>query len=333
MRLLLLSLAPILMFTACNSEPLDVDISDIDIEIEMKRFDQDLFNQQSGIEYHIANLRQEYGEFYKNYTQLLPPLGHPDDPAHKMYLKPFIEDPSVLEVNAEIQKKYGSVKGVEEEFELAWRYYAYHFPSRVIPEMIAYNSALNMSPLVNDEQMGVGLDLFLGADYPLYASVQFPLFMRRKMKRENLVYNSVKGWIISEFPRPDDQKTLLDHMVYAGKILYAMDAVFPKGPDSLKIEYSRAQLEWAKRFEGNVWGLFLDKGILFSSDRKEIGPFLNDGPFSSGLAKESPPRIGEFIGWQMVRGYMDKNSDVSLEELFALSDSQALMQQSGYRPK
>lgn len=332
MRVVVLSLCAFLFITACNNDPLEVDVSGIDVDIEFKRFDRDLFSEREDLSKHVAFLNETYGGFYKNFTQMIPSLGHAEDPAHIMYLEPFLFDPGIKEINDAIAARYDDLESVEEEFEEAWKHYIYHFPNRNVPEMIAFNSALNASPLVNDTQMGVGLDLFLGVDFPLYASVQYPMFLRQRMKPELMVYNSMRGWLISEFPKEEGSKSLLDNMVYAGKILYAMDAVFPGKGDSLKIEFTAAQLDWAERFESNVWGLFIDKGILFSKDRSEIGPFLNDGPFSSGLAKESPPRIGEWIGWQMVRSYMDKYPETSLEELMSLQDAQKIMQKSAYRP-
>ncbi len=332
MKAVVLSLCSFLLLVACNNDLLEVDVSNIEVEIEFQRFDVDLFAETDDLAKHVSDLNERYGQFYKNFTQMIPSLGHPEDPAHIMYLKPFLSDPGIEEINQAIQERYASLDAVEEEFERAWKHYKYHFPKREIPEMIAFNSALNASPLVNDTQMGVGLDLFLGTDFPLYSSVQYPMFLQQRMKPELMVFNSMRGWLISEFPKEEGSKSLLDNMVYAGKILYAMDALFPGKADSLKIEFDASQIDWAQRFESNVWGLFIDKGVLFSKDRSEIGPFLNDGPFSSGLAKESPPRIGEWIGWQMVRAYMKKFPDASLEELMSLQDAQKIMQKSAYRP-
>jgi uncharacterized protein YjaZ len=44
---------------------------------------------------------------------------------------------------------------------------------------------------------------------------------------------------------------------------------------------------------------------------------LREGPFSAGLPRESPDRMGQFLGYQMVKQYMDEES-ISLKELVKL---------------
>jgi len=58
---------------------------------------------------------------------------------------------------------------------------------------------------------------------------------------------------------------------------------------------------------------------------------LNDGPFTSGFAKESPSRVGKWLGWQIIRAYME-NNELGLEAMFAEKDSQKILQLSKYKP-
>jgi uncharacterized protein YjaZ len=58
---------------------------------------------------------------------------------------------------------------------------------------------------------------------------------------------------------------------------------------------------------------------------------MTDGPFTSGFAEESPARTGSWLGWQIVKDYMD-NNDVTLKELLKDTDSQKILEKSGYKP-
>ena len=133
-------------------------------------------------------------------------------------------------------------------------------------------------------------------------------------------------------PQPDKSKTLLDLMIYRGKILYFTDLVLENTPDSVKIKYTSSQLDWCIRNEANIWAFFIEKNILFSKDHETARKFLADGPFTSVFTKNSPARTGEYIGWQIVRTFMKKNPEMSFKDLIK-QDAQKILNESSYKPK
>ncbi len=329
-HLLLILIMISIGLSSCDNNPHDVDVSGIEIQLKVKHFDQDLFGETKDWKQKSRSLSAEYGDFYINLTQMIPNLGDIDDPAHYRYLESFASDPDILDLQKTIEERLPNRIRFTSDFVNAFRYYRFHFPNRVVPELIYFNSALNASPLVNDTQMGVGLDLFLGSDFELYDRVGYPQYLSSRMKPEYLVHNSMRGWLISEFPKAEAEN-LLDDIIWEGKILYAMDAMFPFDEDSLKIEYKSEQIAWCKTFEANVWAHFIEKELLYETSMAERMKYLNEGPFTSGFAKESPARVGKWLGWQIVRAYMKENQ-IKLSELFALKDAQAILRDSKYKP-
>jgi hypothetical protein len=61
--------------------------------------------------------------------------------------------------------------------------------------------------------------------------------------------------------------------------------------------------------------------------------YTSDGPFTSVLSKQAPARIGHWVGWQIIRQYMNNNPDVSLEQLMQENDAQAILKKSKYKPR
>lgn len=318
------------LLSACTKNKHDVDISSVEVDLKVFRFDEDLFKESNDWKSRSIELRNKYGAFYKNLTQMIPNLGNPEDPAHFKYLERFATDKDMLDLQATIEETFPDVDPYVGDLSTAFSYYRYHFPKKVIPEIIFFNSALNASPLVNDGQMGIGLDLFLGADFERYGLVSYPQYISRRMTPDHMVTNSVRGWLISEFPK-DNSENLLDDIIWEGKILYAMDALFPFTHDSLKIEYRGQDLDWCRAFEANIWAFMIDKELLFETNKAERLKLLNDGPFTSGFAKESPSRVGKWLGWQIIRAYME-NNELGLEAMFAEKDSQKILQLSKYKP-
>ena len=123
-------------------------------------------------------------------------------------------------------------------------------------------------------------------------------------------------------------------MVYSGKVLYFKDIMLPKISDERKIGYTVDELEWAKLNEESMWQYFIERELLFSTDSKLPGRFINPAPFTKfnlELDSESPGRLGQYLGWQIVRSYAD-NNDASLQDILSL-DAEILFNNSKFKPR
>ena len=152
------------------------------------------------------------------------------------------------------------------------------------------------------------------------------------MTPQNVPIDYVLGWMMTEFPRNAEKKDLLNEMVYNGKLLYLLDALMPDKADTLKIAYSGKQLSWCKQNEFNMWAYFVQKKTLYETNPAEIIKFTGEGPFTAAFNKESPSRVGNYIGWMIVRNYMKRQPKTTLEDLMAQKDAQKLLNQSHYKP-
>ncbi|MFD2147807.1 hypothetical protein [Mucilaginibacter antarcticus] len=139
------------------------------------------------------------------------------------------------------------------------------------------------------------------------------------------------------FVESDDNKTLLSKMVYNGKILYFMDQVLPNVPDSLKIGFTSQQIKWCDDFKSTIWGYMLEQNLLYETDLQKIQTYINEAPFTpqfGGLqGNPSAPKLGVWTGWQIVKQYMEKHPDVTLQQLMVNNDAQQILNDSKYRPK
>jgi uncharacterized protein YjaZ len=156
--------------------------------------------------------------------------------------------------------------------------------------------------------------------------------MTRKFSQEYMVTDLVKGWIDSEFNNDSTGKSLLNEMVYRGKILYVCDLLVPETEDSLKIGYTTKQFEWMLNHEQESWSFFIDQQLLYSNNSKTFTKYVSDGNGTSGFPSEAPAQIGSYIGWQIVRSFMKNNPTTTLEELFTMQNAQVILAQSNYKP-
>ena len=114
------------------------------------------------------------------------------------------------------------------------------------------------------------------------------------------------------------------------KLRLFYDQVMPKKDNRLKIRYSEEQMEWMKANESNVWAFFIQNNLLYEKDFSRYHNFVDDAPKTNAF-KDSAPRTTHYIGWQIVRKYMENNK-CSMKELFNNTDSQAILAASKYKP-
>ena len=93
------------------------------------------------------------------------------------------------------------------------------------------------------------------------------------------------------------------------------------------------QIEYCEAQEKNMWTYLIEEEVLFSSDKNDYQRnYFNEGPFTAPFGNDSPPRTGAWIGWQIVRKYMNANPEVTIHDLLKDEDHQTIFQKSGYRP-
>src|SRR5699024_10756246 len=111
-------------------------------------------------------------------------------------------------------EKYKDVSKIKESLKQAFKYYHYYFPKDTIPQIYTFVSGFNYATVTDTNILGIGLDMYLGEDYAVYPLLNIPKYQLRTMKKEYIASNSMKGWLLTEFPKPDTVKNMLGKMIY-----------------------------------------------------------------------------------------------------------------------
>ena len=110
-----------------------------------------------------------------------------------------------------------------------------------------------------------------------------------------------------------------------------LDKILPYTEDTLKTGYTAAQLKGCYENEGMIWNFFLTNSLLFNIEPANIKSYLEEAPNTPELGERSPGAIGVFVGWQIVKKYMAKHSELSLNELLH-TDAKKIFEESKYKP-
>ena len=305
-----------------------MDVSKIDLPlVNINRYDLDLFRVDTGrLQQGLESLKPAYRFF------LDADLG---DPAKLNEMKAYLENARNTGFHAAVADRYRNAGALEIGLTEAFRHFLYYYPGSKIPRVYAYISGGDYDYPVQfaDSVMLIGLDNYLGKDFKPYITDGLPVYRISRMNADNLLPDCMK--VLSNVTHPEQLpgNNLLEQMIEAGKRLYFTDAMLPGTEDRFKIGYSGPQQDWIVKNEAHVWATLIENRMLYATDGKLIRAFMADGPFTAEFSKEAPPRLGEWLGWQIVRKYMENQPEVTLPEMMNEKDAQKILTNSGYKPE
>jgi hypothetical protein len=321
-----------LLVASCSQNKFDVQLKE-HVKINVIRLDSVLFGTSPDvIMRNITDYYVQYPTIFDAYMRRIVRLGGVESRNFYDYLHLFLRNPEIRESYDSVRAVFGDFRQQKEEIEKAFSYVRHHIPGFPVPEIYTVVSGFNESILMTDSALALSLDKFLGQRSIFYERVSLPRYMRKRTDPKLLPVEVVRNWVYSEFENRDSIKNLSSEMIYHGKIMYLMDAAFPKYADNMKISFAPSDIIWAKKSEKHMWAFIIDKKLLFNTDPREIRKYVDDAPFVSTFGEDSPGRIGAWIGWQIVRSYMKRNPSVSVEQLMRMHDHHQILIESGYSP-
>jgi len=306
-----------------------------DPDRRIERLDQDLFRSAGDTAANFnLKLYAEYGSFYEDYVERILQAAPIDDPRLPIALTSFTMNPDWRAVQQRADSVFGDMGPQRAEFGAAFGRLLGFFPDSIAPRIVVFNSGFNYGIAPTDSVLGIGVEWFIGPDHPvigLLAPDAFPQYLKERMRPEMLVPSAVKGWLQAHYTRDTRGEDLLTNLMEIGRVMYLLDALLAETNPALKFAFTDAQLKWCEDNEFNVWTALVTGQVLYSKKAADIDRLMNDGPFTNGFPRESPGHIGEWIGYRMVKSYMDDHDEVSMAQLFGNTEPQSVLK--SYKPR
>lgn len=299
------------------------------VNVSIIRYEQDLFNLNPN---HLSDgVKQLYGKYPEN----LVSKNCWANAEMMQGLKMYITDPIIKEIYQATQKKFPNMQSVEKELNEAFKNYLTNFPDASVPKIYTLVPGLDFeTPSVFgfEDNLFICLDMYLGSDYKYYNASGMPKFISRRCTPERMALDCFDKGVVYKHLPDKVLLTLLDNMIYEGKKLYFTQIMFPDTKELDILGFTEEQFKWAQDYQGQVWQYLIEKKMLYSKDEDITRRMIDETPFTRDFGNNSPGRIGAFIGLQIVKNYMHKNSKLTLEDLLKETDAQKILNQSGYKP-
>ena len=302
---------------SCKKEKVKIDVSQISIDAKLERFEIAYYNSDS---VSFRELKTKYPYFF--------PGKHAD--SYWFYKK---NDSLSQAIFQETQQVFGDFKDEHKEIENLFKYVKHYYPNFKEPRLITLisNFDLENQIIYADSLLLISVDTYLGKDQAYYNN--YPEYLRNNFDKKS-INNHIATAIAYEITPNIPYRMFIERMIAAVKLKYAMHQFLPLQSESEIMGYSSKKMEWALDNEEMIWKYFIEKEYLYSTDKELQHRFIDVAPFSKFYLisdNESPGQIGIWLGYQIVKAYMENNT-VSLPAMMATPPTE-LLKKSKYKPR
>lgn len=303
---------------ACkNEKEVPAGIANQALELKVLRFDQEFAETTPE---NLVVIKEKYPYFF------------PSQYSDSIWIAK-IQDTLQIELRQAVDSAFSDFTKVQEEITLLFKHIAYYFPAYTTPTVVTLTTDVDYENriILTDTLLLIGLDNYLGMHHRFYRGID--RYISKGLDKQYLESDIVSAFSKKVISYPRD-RSFLAQMIYYGKELYLKDLLLTWQSDAQKIGYYDEEYSWAQANEEQIWRYFIERELLYSTDA-QLGPrFLDPAPFSKfrlELDNESPGRLGRYMGWQIVRAFMDK-TDVPVQELWNLP-AETIFKEANYKPK
>ncbi len=298
--------------------------SDTSIELQVARFEQDLFNiHPEEIFKKLPELKETYHTFFLSTNDEFWRNILLDSVHIRLFM--HVKD-SFKDISHEITAARHIFEQYKTQFDPDFhRVFIYTYIS---------NLDYNYPVIFRDTLLFLALDLYLGEDFPAYNYL--PRYLARERNRKYIPID-IALTISEELAdrRALYSETLLSYMIREGIKLYTACKLLPNEKEFNFFKYSKEQWDFCVKNERNIWLYFIQNKLLYDSNTMTVKKFMDPAPFTkmgTGFDREIPGRIGRWVGYRIVCEFMKNNPGVSPKQLTEITDYQNLFSKSNYKP-
>lgn len=207
-------------------------------------------------------------------------------------------------------------------------------------EVFVYFSQFSLTNTFTDtvsgkHVLGYSAEMFMDDTCTLYDKIEgMPAWIKRYARTEQIAPYLAITYLNGRYNESHPRKTMLDEMIFQGKLWYSMLQLTPDIAPERLLGYTPQEWSFLQKEESNIWNFYVQEKTLFSTDfNRGYKRFFVQGERTTGagLPEDCPPRIGNFTGLKIVAAYADKTGK-SLKQIWEETIAGNILKESGYNP-
>lgn len=311
-------LALLCLVFACQQDPYEVDIEQLPNELTALNLDSILRVQpQQKLSQYVGKLFKQDSEAIEFCLPYALQIPLKPDSSLKNAFKQSVDNPFNAQVFTALDTMNRWRQQVHREVGNAFKRLQVLAPGLARPKQLYFAyTQFAASAYCSKQTIVIGQERYLGPQHPVIQMLpeqQFYRWIKNGLAPKYASTDAVLVWLSTQLIKETDDN-FASEMIRWGKLLVILDLLLPEQSLATKLRYEQKAYEWAVASETKFWEYLVEQQLLFKTDQELNMNLLNEGPYSIGLPQESPDRMGRFLGYQIVKQYLDAQQP-SIQEL------------------
>ena len=195
-------------------------------EVEVRRYDRlESRYLTTGDFSALQQMNIDYPMETRTLLEDMLQIGEVDDPEINNRFLNFYQDTVLQSLIADAEVQYADMSDINRQFKTAFERLARMVPDLHVPLIYTQIGALGQSIVIGNGSIGISLDKYMGADYPLYRRY-YTAQQRSLMTRRYIVPDAMSFYLLSLYPlRNHDTATQKERDMHMGKVMWAVNRV------------------------------------------------------------------------------------------------------------
>ena len=136
----------------------------------------------------------------------------------------FYQDSTLQALISDAESEYANMDDLNDRFRSAFGLLRKWIPGFPLPRLYAQIGAFDQSIVVGEKVIGISLDKYMGAKYPLYQRFGYSPEQLNSMKRSYIVPDALVFYLLSLYPMPNyDRRTQMEKDLHMGKVMWTVN--------------------------------------------------------------------------------------------------------------
>ena len=158
----------------------------------------------------------------------------------------FYQDSTLQTLVNDVELEYANMDDINQGLRNAFENLREWIPNIPLPRVYTQIGALDQSIVVGDQTIGISLDKYMGAKYPIYKEFNYSSEQLETMNRSYIVPDCISFYLTSLYPLKNyDTRTQLERDLHMGKVMWVTNKAL--GSEIFDTDYIRRINRYMKK--------------------------------------------------------------------------------------
>lgn len=213
----------------------------------------------------------------------------------------------------DVQQRLGTLEDTEIQLGKIEKRLGELLPDASIKHIYGILTPYRQSVVISDTVAMIGLNHYLGEDYPGYGGM--PVYQRALKVKGRIPIDLTEAIVRIDYPYTPTTGSLIERMLYEGTVIEAVSLITDRSVNDI-FGFDDEEFKLMDINESQLWQWLASNNLLYSTKNADINRFVEQAPTTTGYSPTLPGRAGSYIGQKIINSYLANNDSAILSDLF-----------------